>query len=272
MRRLRAVDAACACLVLGLIGRCCGQPLGAILLDGLSIESGLVTTSREFYAGDILLELPASLVMTKDSAQDTELLRFLDPPDGRSPPGVPHWSALPEDFVMALQLALVCAEAQAGERTEAVQAQAPSTLGTWSTWLGTATAQLHGTRHWRAEEHDWLDGSRVLQIERELSARIASQLTVRYAPRTPPHRLASHPSQPDHVAPYWIAHAEHGGCVTRRHFWALFSQQNQTSSPATRSAACMRASMPPRELVLEQTCLRRAQCDYSWTSWRRTRS
>ena len=63
--------------------------------------------------------------MTKDSAQALPIIRFLDAEDGRPPRGLPHWAALPDDFVLALQLMhlrsaappLACDEANASSRS-----------------------------------------------------------------------------------------------------------------------------------------------------------
>ena len=68
-----------------------------------SMHDTLITV-RDFVAGELLLELPLSAALTKDSAQALPIIRFLDAEDGRSPRGLPHWAALPDDFVLALQL------------------------------------------------------------------------------------------------------------------------------------------------------------------------
>ena len=76
------------------------------LLSSSSLRSAHDTliTGRDFVAGELLLELPLSAALTKDSAQALPIIRFLDAEDGRPPRGLPHWAALPDDFVLALQL------------------------------------------------------------------------------------------------------------------------------------------------------------------------
>ena len=76
-------------------------------LDGLSIVAARLTAARAFDAESRILMLPASAILTKDDAQSTSLLKYLDPEDGALlPPRFPHWSALPDSFALALQLAL----------------------------------------------------------------------------------------------------------------------------------------------------------------------
>ena len=76
------------------------------LLSSSSLRSvhDTLITGRDFVAGELLLELPLSAALTKDSAQALPIIRFLDAEDGRPPRGLPHWAALPDDFVLALQL------------------------------------------------------------------------------------------------------------------------------------------------------------------------
>ena len=75
-------------------------------LDGLSIVAARLTAARAFDAESRILMLPASAILTKDDAQSTSLLKYLDPEDGALlPPRFPHWSALPDSFALALQLA-----------------------------------------------------------------------------------------------------------------------------------------------------------------------
>ena len=54
----------------------------------------------------VVMELPSHRLLSKDDAQRTQLLRYLDPEDGAPPRGLPHWVSIPDDFVLALQLAL----------------------------------------------------------------------------------------------------------------------------------------------------------------------
>ena len=76
------------------------------LLSSSSLRSvhDTLIAGRDFVAGELLLELPLSAALTKDSAQALPIIRFLDAEDGRPPRGLPHWAALPDDFVLALQL------------------------------------------------------------------------------------------------------------------------------------------------------------------------
>ena len=53
------------------------------------VKSRLAAT-RDIVTGEVLLELQRALVLSKDSAQDTALLTYLDPEDGQLPPGLPH--------------------------------------------------------------------------------------------------------------------------------------------------------------------------------------
>ena len=52
------------------------------------VGCAVLTVTRPVEAGELLLELPGTAALTKDSAQDTSLLQYLDPEDGRPPPKV----------------------------------------------------------------------------------------------------------------------------------------------------------------------------------------
>ena len=111
------------------------------------VGCAVLTVTRPVEAGELLLELPGTAALTKDSAQDTSLLQYLDPEDGRPPPGMPHWAALPDDFVLALQLLQL-------QRTRSERPDDP-----WGAWLRLAPKQLHGTAHWGEDEREWLAAS-----------------------------------------------------------------------------------------------------------------
>ena len=106
------------------------------------VGCAVLTVTRPVEAGELLLELPGTAALTKDSAQDTSLLQYLDPEDGRPPPGMPHWAALPDDFVLALQLLQL-------QRTRSDRPDDP-----WGAWLRLAPKQLHGTAHWGEDERE----------------------------------------------------------------------------------------------------------------------
>ena len=110
------------------------------------VGCAVLTVTRPVEEGELLLELPGTAALTKDSAQDTSLLQYLDPEDGRPPPGMPHWAALPDDFVLALQLLQLQAR---GDRPD----------DPWGAWLRLAPKQLRGTAHWGADEREWLAAS-----------------------------------------------------------------------------------------------------------------
>ena len=111
------------------------------------VGCAVLTVTRPVEAGELLLELPGTAALTKDSAQDTSLLQYLDPEDGRPPPGMPHWAALPDDFVLALQLLQL--QRARGDRPD----------DPWGAWLRLAPKQLHGTAHWGEDEREWLTAS-----------------------------------------------------------------------------------------------------------------
>ena len=119
----------------------------AVLLPpALTIDHAVLKVVQPFESGELLLELPPMVALTKDSAQDTTLLSYLDPVDGRQPPSMPHWTALPDDFVLALQLLLL--QVVGGGRGPL-----------WAAWLQLAPLQLNGTAHWDEAERTWLAGS-----------------------------------------------------------------------------------------------------------------
>ena len=107
------------------------------LPDGFGIVAGRLTTTSNFEAGVHLLHLPRQSVLTKDDAQSTSLLRYLDQDEVR---GLPHWAALPDEFVLALQLAH-------SEHLASASAASP----------------LNGTAHWTATQRAELAGSYVLR-------------------------------------------------------------------------------------------------------------
>ena len=118
----------------------------AVLLPpALTIDHAVLKVVQPFESGELLLELPPMVALTKDSAQDTTLLSYLDPEDGRQPPSMPHWTALPDDFVLALQLLL--------------QVVGDGRGPLWAAWLQLAPLQLNGTAHWDEAEREWLSGS-----------------------------------------------------------------------------------------------------------------
>ena len=130
------------------------------LPDGFAIVAGRLTTTSRFEAGAHLLHLPRQSVLTKDDAQSTSLLRYLDEEQVR---GLPHWAALPDEFVLALQLAL-------SEHLASASAASP----------------LNGTAHWTATQRENLVGSYVLRRALEHGERVEGQL------RTLLSALASH--------------------------------------------------------------------------------
>ena len=111
-------------------------------------EPGLVA-AKALSTGAVLLKLPRHYVLSKDSAQETALLDFLDPEDA-SIAGLPHWAALPDDFVLALQLA------------HAHYADENATFA-WRKWLEVSMARLNSTALWTAGERAWLNGSHCLR-------------------------------------------------------------------------------------------------------------
>ena len=162
----------------------------------LAVVNGRLVTTRAAAEDALLLELPREWVMSKDSAQDTSLLRYLDPFDEPPPRGLPHWSALPDDFVLALQLALLQRDAGAATRGE------ERTSAGWSAaWLEMARVQLNGTPHWTADERELLEGSQVLRREAEQLRRVASHQVPsaarrRASPLCPRCQLTLRPSAP----------------------------------------------------------------------------
>ena len=125
------------------------------MLGGLAIVADRLSATRVFEADARILTLPAVDVLTKDDAQSTALLPFLDPEDGVLPPRFPHWMALPDEFALALQLAL-----ESG---------------------GTDTV-LNGTAHWAADENEALEGSHILDLTAQHHVRRANQLHSLLAP------------------------------------------------------------------------------------------
>ena len=111
------------------------------------VGCAVLTVTRPVEADELLLELPDTAALTKDSAQDTSLLQYLDPEDGRPPPGMPHWATLPDDFVLALQLLQL-------QRAGSDRPDDP-----WGAWLRLAPTQLRGTAHWGEDEREWLAAS-----------------------------------------------------------------------------------------------------------------
>ena len=158
----------------------------SILID----SSGRLVTSRAVAAHVVLVEVPRGSVLSKDSAQDTSLLAYLDPFEGPAPRGLPHWASLPDDFVLALQLALRTSEEVAHGSATAAAADdedgAASALGenatNWRSWLETAATQLDGTLHWTADEREWLEGSQALRHEAAHVNRVAWQLEALLSP------------------------------------------------------------------------------------------
>lgn len=143
-----------------------------LLGERLTIADGRLVTRLAASAGDVLLHLPRELVLSKDSAQDSPfLLSYLDPADGASAIGLPHWSALPDDFILALQIAMA-----AGEEAHAPAAKQLDGSARWRSWLELALTQLNGTMRWNDEERTWLEGSQVLPLEAEMAQRIEWQL------------------------------------------------------------------------------------------------
>ena len=129
-----------------------------------SVHDTLITV-RDFVAGELLLELPLSAALTKDSAQALPIIRFLDAEDGRPPRGLPHWAALPDDFVLALQLMHLRSAAPP------LACDDDSATHPWLAWLEHAPLQIHGTPHWSDAERQWLAGSHVERRTRAHEAR-----------------------------------------------------------------------------------------------------
>ena len=119
-----------------------------LLPAALSIESGRLVTARSFAVGETLLELAQTSALDKDSAQDTALLPFVDPEDGRLASGMPHWAALPDEFALAMQLLLL------------MRGDGPA-RPVWDAWLRLASLQLRGTSHWSEEERGFLAESHM---------------------------------------------------------------------------------------------------------------
>jgi hypothetical protein len=141
--------------------RAANAPLPA----ALTVVGARLATARPVEADEVLLRLPRRLALSKDSAQGTVLLRYLDPVDGRRPAGLPHWAALPHAFVLALQLLLSMRPAQGGGDASAM----------WRSWLALAATQLNGTAHWAAEERSWLAGSVAVEGDGEVAATRAEE-------------------------------------------------------------------------------------------------
>ena len=154
-----------------------------LLTGPLAIEGGQLVTSAAVRVGTVLLEVPREFALSKDSAQETSLLQYLDPEDGVLPRGMPHWAALPDEFVLALQLLLLWPVdptsqpmASPGHSSAQIQPdgrvltrhgashEATASDGLWRAWLRLAAAQLGGTAHWEADELQRLDGSHALKL------------------------------------------------------------------------------------------------------------
>lgn len=121
------------------------------ILEPLALVSHRVVTTSAIEPNTALISIPQSLLLSKDDAQSTALLRFLDPEDGPRPPGLPHWAALPDVSVLALQLAL---------RNDQLA----------------ATQRLNGTWHWTATEQEALEGSHAFRHAAEHSKRLDGHL------------------------------------------------------------------------------------------------
>ena len=169
-----------------------------------AILDGQLVTTTAIAPGSVLLEVPHAIALSKDSAQTTRLLPYLDPEDGALPAGMPHWAALPDEFALELQVMDLARDQNApdsphvapdhlastsraidaaGLQSEANPSVNASEGGTvedpahsarlngvtdatvlWRRWLRLATTQLHGTIHWSGEERLALHGSHALEV------------------------------------------------------------------------------------------------------------
>ena len=123
----------------------------ATLPQGLALLGSRLITTRPFTANEVVFDFPRSSYLSKDDAQSTALLDFLDPADGERPALFPHWAALPDTFVLALQLALVNGEAA-------------------------SISSLNSTVQWSTSERALLDGSYSLKHSVEYTQRTEDQL------------------------------------------------------------------------------------------------
>ena len=164
------LERARACLVLTLLlpFATCQPTSDPVVIDA----SGRLVLSRAVEEGETIIRVPRESVLSKDSAQDGSLLAYLDPFEGPAPRGLPHWAALPDEFVLMLQLALHSRDAAAAREATGAEGSEPP----WSAWLEQFGRQANGTTHWSAAQREWLEGSQVLRHEAEHARRLAWQL------------------------------------------------------------------------------------------------
>ena len=164
------LERARACLVLTLLlpFAMCQPTSDPVVIDA----SGRLVLSRAVEEGETIIRVPRESVLSKDSAQDGSLLAYLDPFEGPAPRGLPHWAALPDEFVLMLQLALHSRDAAAAREATGAEGSEPP----WSAWLEQFGRQANGTTHWSAAQREWLEGSQVLRHEAEHARRLAWQL------------------------------------------------------------------------------------------------
>ena len=140
-------------------------PWASPVPDGLAVEGNRLITTRQFAAGEQVLFIARQATLSKDSAQVTALLQFLDPTDGKLPRGMMHWAKQPDAVVIALLVS----------QLDALLPKANHAA--WTSWLSHAT-HLNGTTDWSADELEPLEathchtrsGEHVKRLDQQLSS------------------------------------------------------------------------------------------------------
>ena len=143
--------------------------------DGVSTdESGRLVATKSVTRGAVICQINHGLVMSKDSAQETSLLTYLDPVEGPAVRGLPHWAALPDEVVITLQLGVARAVLAAQRPTHNLTHRP----AVWQAWLQVAAATTGGTLLWTTDERSILEGSQVMRFEQERAQRAVARMEV----------------------------------------------------------------------------------------------